>query len=77
MMAVSGMADKKARLLQIENQIEINRQNTPEFLLEYQKSILLELKKQGILSDTQCQICIERLIKQSAVSDALFKGNFL
>ena len=59
------MTDKKARFLQAENEVEIERSTSPAFLLLYQKAILLALKDQGTINDLQCQLCLDRLIAQT------------
>jgi len=56
------MTAKKARFLQAENEVRIEHNTTSEFLLLYQKAILLALKEQGTINDFQCQLCIDRLI---------------
>ena len=62
------MTDKKARLLQVKNEVRIERNTSSEFLLLYQKAILLALKDQGTINDLQCQLCIDRLITQNRKS---------
>lgn len=59
------MTEKKARFLQAENETEIKRNTAPEFLLLYQKSILLALKEQGAINDLQCRLCTDKLIAQT------------
>ncbi|MCL2857184.1 MAG: hypothetical protein FWE19_05615 [Oscillospiraceae bacterium] len=58
------MTDKKARFLQAENEVEIEHNTVPEFLILYQKAVLLALKEQGAINDLQCQLCIDRLTPQ-------------
>jgi len=58
------MTNKTVKLLRIEKQTKIDKQNTPEFLLEYQKAVLLALKEQGMIDDIQCQMCIDKLTEQ-------------
>ena len=52
---------KKAILEKIIETKAIDKNIEAQFLLEYQKSIFLELKNQGIINDLQCQHCIEVL----------------
>ncbi len=58
------MDNKVARLVKIENQVEINKDSQAEFIFHYQKSILLTLSEQGIIDEIQCQRCIDKLTKQ-------------
>lgn len=55
------MENKTARLLNTENEAEINNKSHADFLFEYQKSILLALAEQGVINVVQCQQCIEKL----------------
>ena len=71
------MTDKKARLLQAENEVKIERNTSPEFLLLYQKSVLLALKDQSAINDMQCQLCIDKLtarLRKSAHSSKSCAG---
>ena len=67
-----GRIEKKvARLVGIENQVDINKELQAEFLFQYQKAVLLTLLEQGIIDEMQCQQCIDKLtgqFKKSAVS---------
>jgi len=58
------MDNKVARLVGIENQVDINRDSQAEFLFQYQKAVLLTLSEQGIISEIQCQQCIDKLTEQ-------------
>lgn len=58
------MDNKVARLVEIENQVEINMDSQAEFLFQYQKSVLLALSEQGIIDEIQCQQCIDKLAGQ-------------
>ena len=58
------MDNKVARLVGIENQVEINIDSQAEFLFQYQKAVLLTLSEQGIIDEIQCRKCIDKLIKQ-------------
>ncbi len=57
------MADR-ARLIRIENDREITRASDPEFWYAYQRAVLLALKDQGILDDTQYRYAEDALQKQ-------------
>lgn len=56
--------NKTVALVQVTDEIEINKNTAPEFLLQYQKSVLLCLKEQGIINDSQYHQCIEELTNQ-------------
>lgn len=58
------MDNKVARLVKIENQVEINKDSQAEFLFQYQKAVLLALSDQGIIDEIQCQRCIDKLTEQ-------------
>jgi hypothetical protein len=58
------MDNKAARLVGIENQVDINKGSQAEFLFQYQKAVLLTLSEQGIIDVIQCQQCIDRLAEQ-------------
>ena len=58
-----GMAEQ-ARLVKIENDREITKENDSRFLFEYQRAILLELKEKGVLSEIQCRYAEEKLKKK-------------
>ena len=62
------MADRKAILLQAADEITITDAAAPEFLLLYQKAVLLALQECGAINDLQYQLCIDRLISQSRKS---------
>lgn len=55
-------------LVSVNNNHEITRVSDPVFWYEYQKSILLALKDEGILSETQYRFAEEQLKKQSHAS---------
>lgn len=55
------MDNKVARLVGIENQVDINKNSQAEFLFQYQKAVLLTLSEQGIIDEIQCQQCIDKL----------------
>lgn len=60
-----GRTDNKvARLVRIENQVDINKDSQTEFLFQYQKAVLLTLSEQGVIDEIQCQQCIDKLTKQ-------------
>lgn len=58
------MDNKVARLVEIENQVEINKDSQAEFLLQYQKAVLLTLSEKEIINEIQCQQCIDKLTEQ-------------
>ena len=58
------MDNKVARLVGIENQIDISKDSQAEFLFQYQKAVLLTLSGQGIIDEMQCQKCIDKLTEQ-------------
>lgn len=55
---------EQARLVKIENDREITKETDSQFLFEYQRAILLELKDRGVLNEIQCQYAEEKLKKQ-------------
>jgi len=58
------MEDKILTLIEISEEVDIDKKNNSEFLFEFQKSVLLNLSEQGVINDIQCQICIKKLISQ-------------
>lgn len=58
------MNKKTARLVEVENQVEINKASQAKFLFHYQKAILLTLSEQGVINGLQCQQCIDKLTGQ-------------
>ena len=40
-----------------------------DFLLAYQRAVLLALQRQGFLSETQYKDCVQKLEKQAKTSD--------
>ena len=58
------MDNKVARLVGIENQVDIKKDSQAEFLFQYQKAVLLTLSEQGIIDEMQCQQCIDKLTGQ-------------
>lgn len=58
-----GMAEQ-ARLLGVENDREITKETDSQFLFEYQRDILLELKEKGVLNEMQYRYAEEKLKKQ-------------
>lgn len=56
-----GRMAEQARLVKIENDREITKENDSKFLFEYQRAILLELKDRGILNGIQYRYAEERL----------------
>lgn len=55
---------EQARLVKIENDREITKENDSRFLFEYQRAVLLELKDKGVLNEMQYRYAEERLKKQ-------------
>lgn len=51
----------KTMSLNNAEEIEISKNNTPEFYLLYQQSILLSLKEQGVLNEAQYGYCLDLL----------------
>jgi hypothetical protein len=72
------MEKKDARLVGIENQVDINKDSQAEFLFQYQKVVLLTLSEQGIIDEIQCQRCIDKLTEsahsQSMTGDGKITG---
>ena len=59
-----GRMAEQARLVVTENDREITKESDSQFLFEYQRAILLELKDKGILNETQYRYAEEKLKKQ-------------
>ena len=59
-----GRMAEQARLLGVENNREITKETDSQFLFEYQRAILLELKDKGVLNEIQCRYAEEKLKKQ-------------
>lgn len=57
------MADR-ARLIAIENDREITRASDPQFWYAYQKAVLLALKEDGMLNETQYEYAEAKLKRQ-------------
>lgn len=55
--------ETKAFFIKVKEEKEINKKETPEFLLLYEQSVLLALKEQGILNEIQLPICMDELSK--------------
>ena len=55
---------EQARLLGVENNREITKETDSQFLFEYQRAILLELKDRGVLNEIQYRYAEEKLKKQ-------------
>ena len=55
---------EQARLLGVENDREITKETDSQFLFEYQRAILLELKDRGVLNEIQYRYAEEKLKKQ-------------
>lgn len=59
-----GRMAERARLVRIENDREITKETDSQFLFEYQRAILLELKDKGVLNEIQYRYAEEKLKKQ-------------
>ena len=59
-----GRMAEQARLLGVENNREITKETDSQFLFEYQRAILLELKDKGVLNEIQYRYAEEKLKKQ-------------
>ena len=59
-----GRMAEWARLVVTENDREITKESDSQFLFEYQRAILLELKDKGILNEMQYRYAEEKLKKQ-------------
>ena len=55
----------KPELLEYQAADEIGQ----DFLLAYQRAVLLALRRQGFLNETQYKDCIQKLEKQAKTSD--------
>ena len=55
----------KPELLEYQETDEIGQ----DFLLAYQRAVLLALQQQGVLNETQFKDCIQKLEKQSKTPD--------
>ena len=55
---------EQARLLGVENNREITKETDSQFLFEYQRAILLELRDKGVLNEIQYRYAKEKLRKQ-------------
>ena len=59
-----GRMAEQARLLGVENNREITKETDSQFLFEYQRAILLELRDKGVLNEIQYRYAKEKLRKQ-------------
>ena len=59
-----GRMAEQARLLGVENDREITKETDSQFLFEYQRAILLELRDRGVLNEIQYRYAEEKLKKQ-------------
>lgn len=59
-----GRMAEQARLVRIEDDREVTKENDSQFLFEYQQTILLELKDRGVLNEIQYRYAEEKLKKQ-------------
>ena len=55
----------KPELLQYQAADEIGQ----DFLLAYQRAVLLALQQQGVLNETQFKDCVQKLEEQAKTSD--------
>lgn len=60
---------KKAVLLHIDNDREINQETDGEFLFQLQRSLLLDLKERGLLTEIQLRYAEEKLQRQRCDED--------
>lgn len=58
-----GMAER-ARLVVVEHDRDVTKETDSQFLFEYQRAILLELKDKGVLNEIQYRYAEEKLKKQ-------------
>jgi len=56
---------EQARLVKIEYDREITEETDSQFLFEYQRAILLSLKTDGVLDETQYHEAEERLQRKA------------
>ncbi len=56
--------EERARLVRVEQDHKITEETDSQFLFEYQRAILLSLKAEGLLDETQYQDAEERLRRQ-------------
>ena len=54
----------KPELLQYQAADEIGQ----DFLLAYQRTVLLTLQQQGVLNETQCKDCVQKLEKYTRMN---------
>ncbi len=55
----------KPELLEYQAAGEIGQ----DFPLAYQRAVLLALQRQGVLNETQCRDCVQKLEKQARTAD--------
>ena len=55
---------EQVRLVSVEHDREITKETDSQFLFEYQRAILLELKDKGVLNEIQYRYAEEKLKKQ-------------
>lgn len=65
---------KKTVLLQIDNDREINQGKDGEFLFLLQRSLLCDLKEEGLLSETQLCYAEDKLNGQRGDDDHKYTG---
>lgn len=56
--------EERAYLVRIEHDRKITKETESQFLFEYQRAILLSLKVDGLLDETQYHVAEERLRRQ-------------
>ena len=56
--------EEQAHLVRIEHDRKITKETDGQFLFEYQRAILLSLKVDGLLDETQYHYAEERLRRQ-------------
>ena len=57
--------EEQARLVEIEHDRKITKKMDSQFLFEYQRAILLTIKADGLLDETQYHYAEERLRRQT------------
>ena len=55
---------ERARLIRVEHDRRIIKETDSRFLFEYQMAVLLSLKEDGTLDETQCRYAEEKLKNQ-------------
>ena len=56
--------ENRAQLIGAQEELEIRKENFPEFMRLFEESVLLALLEQGVLDDRQFQLCMDELAMQ-------------